>query len=121
MQLCIHFGSSVISDVRYYYLAGVRGGWVEGGGDILCLLPLFTPFQSFCFIIMSSFWSFDDLVFFISSMQVGSQPITSVAWLPTLRVLVTLSKDGTLQMWKTRVILNPNRPPTQANFFEPAG
>ena len=55
------------------------------------------------------------------STQVGSQPLTSVAWLPTLRVLVTLSKDGTLQMWKTRVILNPNRPPTQANFFEPAG
>lgn len=56
----------------------------------------------------------------IGITQVGSQPITSVAWLPTLRVLVTLSKDGTLQMWKTRVILNPNRPPTQANFFEPA-
>lgn len=56
----------------------------------------------------------------IGIMQVGSQPITSVSWLPTLRVLVTLSKDGTLQMWKTRVILNPNRPPTQANFFEPA-
>ncbi|KAL1824675.1 hypothetical protein ACET3Z_011453 [Daucus carota] len=56
----------------------------------------------------------------IGITQVGSQPLTSVAWLPTLRVLVTLSKDGTLQMWKTRVILNPNRPPTQANFFEPA-
>ncbi len=51
----------------------------------------------------------------------GSQPITSVAWLPILRLLVTLSKDGTLQVWKTRVILNPNRPPMQANFFESAG
>lgn len=56
----------------------------------------------------------------IGITQVGSQPLTSVSWLPTLRVLVTLSKDGALQMWKTRVILNPNRPPTQANFFEPA-
>ncbi|XP_059640200.1 uncharacterized protein LOC132282506 [Cornus florida] len=56
----------------------------------------------------------------IGITQVGSQPITSVAWLPMLRLLVTVSKDGTLQVWKTRVILNPNRPPMQANFFEPA-
>lgn len=56
----------------------------------------------------------------IGITQVGSQPITSVAWLPVLRLLVTLSKDGTLQVWKTRVMLNPNRPPMQANFFEPA-
>ncbi|KAK0603672.1 hypothetical protein LWI29_007382 [Acer saccharum] len=54
----------------------------------------------------------------IGITQVGSQPITSVAWLPVLRMLVTLSKDGTLQVWKTRVNLNPNRPPMQANFFE---
>lgn len=38
-----------------------------------------------------------------------------------LRLLLTLSKDGTVQVWKTRVIINPNRPPMQANFFEPAG
>ncbi|XP_038721894.1 uncharacterized protein LOC120014048 [Tripterygium wilfordii] len=56
----------------------------------------------------------------IGITQVGSQPITSIAWLPMLRLLVTLSKDGTLQVWKTRVILNPNRPPMQANFFEAA-
>ncbi|KAA8547202.1 hypothetical protein F0562_003642 [Nyssa sinensis] len=56
----------------------------------------------------------------IGITQVGSQPITSVAWLPMPRLLVTLSKDGALQVWKTRVILNPNRPPMQANFFEPA-
>ncbi|CAK9166457.1 unnamed protein product [Ilex paraguariensis] len=56
----------------------------------------------------------------IGITQVGSQPITSVAWLPMSHSLVTLSKDGTLQVWKTRVILNPNRPPMQANFFEPA-
>ncbi|KAL5821621.1 hypothetical protein ACOSQ3_023503 [Xanthoceras sorbifolium] len=54
----------------------------------------------------------------IGITQVGSQPITSVAWLPVLRLLVTLSKDGTLQVWKTRVMLNPNRPPMQTNFFE---
>ncbi|KAK7309225.1 hypothetical protein RJT34_05777 [Clitoria ternatea] len=55
----------------------------------------------------------------IGITQVGSQPITSVAWLPMLRLLVTLSRDGNLQVWKTRVV-NPNRPSTQANFFEPA-
>ncbi|KAF3438926.1 hypothetical protein FNV43_RR17201 [Rhamnella rubrinervis] len=56
----------------------------------------------------------------IGITQVGSQPITSVSWLPVLRLLVTVSKDGTLHVWKTRVMLNPNRPPIQANFFEPA-
>ncbi|XP_073037867.1 uncharacterized protein [Primulina eburnea] len=56
----------------------------------------------------------------IGITQVGSQPITSVAWLPMLRLLVTLSKDGSVQVWKTRVAVNPNRPPTQVNFFEPA-
>jgi WD40 repeat protein len=57
----------------------------------------------------------------IGITQVGSQPITSISWLPMLRVLVTVSKDGSLQVWKTRVIINPNRPSTQTNFFEPAG
>lgn len=56
----------------------------------------------------------------IGITQVGSQPIISVAWLPVLRILATLSKDGTLQVWKTRVVANSNRPPMQANFFEPA-
>ncbi|KAK6923016.1 hypothetical protein RJ641_011320 [Dillenia turbinata] len=52
--------------------------------------------------------------------QVGSQPITSVAWLPIPRLLVTLSRDGSFQVWKTRVMLNPQKPLMQANFFEPA-
>ncbi|GMH14770.1 hypothetical protein Nepgr_016611 [Nepenthes gracilis] len=56
----------------------------------------------------------------IGIIQVGSQAITSVSWLPMSRLLATLSKDGSLQVWKTRVILNANRPPVQANFFEPA-
>ncbi|XP_027336237.1 uncharacterized protein LOC113850080 [Abrus precatorius] len=56
----------------------------------------------------------------IGITQVGSQPITSVAWLPTLRLLVTLSRDGNVHVWKTRVIVNPNRPPMPANFFAPA-
>ncbi|KAF9622667.1 hypothetical protein IFM89_032588 [Coptis chinensis] len=54
----------------------------------------------------------------IGITQVGLQPITSIAWIPTLRLLITLSKDGTLQVWKTRVINNPNRHPMQTNFFE---
>lgn len=57
----------------------------------------------------------------IGISQVGSQAIISLAWLPMLRLLVTLSKDGTLQVWKTRASFNPNRPPMQANFFELAG
>ncbi|KAL5099300.1 hypothetical protein RYX36_003627 [Vicia faba] len=56
----------------------------------------------------------------IGIIQVCSQPITSVAWLTTLRMLVTLSKDGNMKVWKTRVIANPNRPPMPANFFETA-
>ncbi|KOM45044.1 hypothetical protein LR48_Vigan06g035000 [Vigna angularis] len=56
----------------------------------------------------------------IGLTQVGSQPITSVAWLATLRLLVTLSRDGNLQVWKTRVVVNPNTPPMPASFFEPA-
>ncbi|CAA0840935.1 Transducin/WD40 repeat-like superfamily protein [Striga hermonthica] len=56
----------------------------------------------------------------IGITQVGSQPITSVSWLPMLRLLVTLSRDGSIQVWKTRTNVNPNRPPMQANFFEPA-
>ncbi|XWS45293.1 hypothetical protein CRYUN_Cryun15aG0124300 [Craigia yunnanensis] len=56
----------------------------------------------------------------IGITQVGSQPIISVAWLPMLRLLVILFKDGTLQVWKTRLEVNPNKPLTQVNFFEPA-
>jgi len=61
------------------------------------------------------------MVIFIFRTQVGSQPITSVAWLTTLRLLVTLSRDGNLQVWKTRVIVNLNTPPMPSSFFEPAG
>ncbi|KAI5419811.1 hypothetical protein KIW84_043826 [Lathyrus oleraceus] len=56
----------------------------------------------------------------IGIKQVGSQPIKSVVFLPMLRLLVTLSKDGNLHVWETRVTVNPNRPATQANLFEPA-
>ncbi|PPS15234.1 hypothetical protein GOBAR_AA05342 [Gossypium barbadense] len=56
----------------------------------------------------------------IGITQVGSQPIASVAWLSMLRLLIILSKDGTLHVWKTRLEVNPNKPPTQVNFFEPA-
>ncbi|TYI01634.1 hypothetical protein ES332_A11G215500v1 [Gossypium tomentosum] len=37
-----------------------------------------------------------------------------------LNLLIILSKDGTLHVWKTRLEVNPNKPPTQVNFFEPA-
>lgn len=53
--------------------------------------------------------------------QVGSHPITSISWMPVLSFLVTVSKDGGLQVWKTRVLTNPNKQPMLANFFERAG
>nr|CAB3498550.1 unnamed protein product [Digitaria exilis] len=56
----------------------------------------------------------------IGITQAGSQPITSVSWLPTLRLLITIAKDGALQVWKTRVIINPNRQPMETHFFERA-
>ncbi|XP_042389919.1 uncharacterized protein LOC121981456 [Zingiber officinale] len=56
----------------------------------------------------------------IGITQAGSHPITSISWLPMVRLLVTVMKDGTLQVWKTRVIVNPNRQPMQATFFEHA-
>ncbi|EPS67380.1 hypothetical protein M569_07395, partial [Genlisea aurea] len=56
----------------------------------------------------------------IGITQVSSQPITSVSWHPLLRLVITLSKDGAVQVWKTRVVVNPDRAPTQANFFETA-
>ncbi|KAH0463828.1 hypothetical protein IEQ34_006614 [Dendrobium chrysotoxum] len=56
----------------------------------------------------------------IGITQAGSHPITSIAWLPSLRLLVTVSRDGVLQLWKTHVMINPNRQPMQANFFEHA-
>ncbi|KAL5058369.1 hypothetical protein RYX36_029973 [Vicia faba] len=36
-----------------------------------------------------------------------------------LHLLVTLSKDVNLHVWEARVTINPNRPATQANIFEP--
>ncbi|CAI0554080.1 unnamed protein product [Linum tenue] len=57
----------------------------------------------------------------IGITQVGSQPIASISWLSMLKLLVTVSKDGTLQVWKTRLVVNPNRPLMPANFFEQAG
>ncbi|KAG0486664.1 hypothetical protein HPP92_008759 [Vanilla planifolia] len=54
----------------------------------------------------------------IGITQVGSHPITSISWLPTIELLVTVSKDGAIHVWKMRVV-NPNR--VQATFFEHAG
>ncbi|KAL3680721.1 hypothetical protein R1sor_023677 [Riccia sorocarpa] len=53
--------------------------------------------------------------------QVGSNPVASIQWHPMLQLLLTLSKEGAVQVWKPRVILNPHRPHLRANFFEPAG
>ncbi|XP_008788705.2 uncharacterized protein LOC103706397 [Phoenix dactylifera] len=58
--------------------------------------------------------------YLIGITQAGSHPVTSISWLPMLRLLVTVMKDGALHVWKTRVTGNSNRQPTQANFFEHA-
>ncbi|PKU85291.1 hypothetical protein MA16_Dca010450 [Dendrobium catenatum] len=54
----------------------------------------------------------------IGITQVGSHPVTSISWLPTLRLLVTISKDGALHVWSTRA---PNPNAVHATFFEHAG
>ncbi|KAI0529076.1 hypothetical protein KFK09_001622 [Dendrobium nobile] len=53
----------------------------------------------------------------IGITQVGSHPVTSISWLPTLRLLVTISKDGALHVWSTRA---PNPNAVHATFFEHA-
>lgn len=75
----------------------------------------------FYLFYFSRFILSDLCLLLLLSTQAGSQPITSVSWLPTLRLLVTISKDGALQVWKTRVIINPNRQPMETHFFEHAG
>lgn len=57
----------------------------------------------------------------IGITQVGSNAIPTVAWNPMLKLLLTVTKEGNVQAWRTRVILNPNRPPMRAQFFESAG
>lgn len=57
----------------------------------------------------------------IGITHVGSNPIVAVAWHSLRQFLITLSKDGSLHVWRTHIIINSNRPPMRANFFEPAG
>ncbi|KAL2621606.1 hypothetical protein R1flu_001811 [Riccia fluitans] len=57
----------------------------------------------------------------IGITQVGSNPVVSIQWHSMLQLLLTLSKEGSVQVWKPRVVLNPHRPHLRANFFEPAG
>ncbi|KAI5057844.1 hypothetical protein GOP47_0027859 [Adiantum capillus-veneris] len=57
----------------------------------------------------------------IGITQVGSNSLPTVVWSPKLKLLLTLTKEGNVQAWRTRVNTNPNRPPMKAQFFEPAG
>ncbi|GLJ44307.1 hypothetical protein SUGI_0927300 [Cryptomeria japonica] len=57
----------------------------------------------------------------IGITQVGEAPIVAVGWHSMQQFLITLSKDGSLNVWRTRVIINSNKPPMRANFFEAAG
>jgi hypothetical protein len=55
------------------------------------------------------------------SVPTGTIPIVSMAWHSMLQLLITLTKEGTVQVWRPRVVSNPNRPHMRANFFEAAG
>ncbi|KAH7331173.1 hypothetical protein KP509_20G018600 [Ceratopteris richardii] len=57
----------------------------------------------------------------IGITQVGSNSLPTVAWNSKLKLLITLTKEGNVQAWRTRANSNPNRPPLKAQFFEPAG
>ncbi|XP_024515952.1 uncharacterized protein LOC9649415 [Selaginella moellendorffii] len=57
----------------------------------------------------------------IGITQAGSNPISALAWHSMLRLLVTLSKDDMVQVWRTRVILSSNKHPMRANIFQSAG
>lgn len=57
----------------------------------------------------------------LHSISTGVSPIVSVSWLSMLNMLVTLTKEGTVQVWRVRVNQDPNKPHMRANFLEPAG
>lgn len=57
----------------------------------------------------------------LDSISTGTSPIVSVSWLSMLNMLVTLTKEGTVQVWRARVNQDPNKPHMRANFLEPAG
>ncbi|KAG0579545.1 hypothetical protein KC19_4G105700 [Ceratodon purpureus] len=57
----------------------------------------------------------------IGIVSTGTSPIVSVSWLSMLNMLVTLTKEGTVHVWRARVNSDPNKPHMRANFLEPAG
>lgn len=57
----------------------------------------------------------------IGIASTGTSPITSVSWLSMLNMLVTLTKEGVVQVWRPRVNPDPNKTNMRANFLEPAG
>ncbi|OEL35932.1 hypothetical protein BAE44_0003049 [Dichanthelium oligosanthes] len=96
--------------------------WIFVGdrGGTLLAWDVSTERPSMIGIHLSVYFPTDFHLSLLLSTQAGSQPITSVSWLPTLRLLVTIAKDGALQVWKTRVLINPNRQPMETHFFEHA-
>jgi hypothetical protein len=60
-------------------------------------------------------------VWALDSVSTGTSPIVSVSWLSMLNMLVTLTKEGTIHVWRARVNSDPNKPHMRANFLEPAG
>lgn len=57
----------------------------------------------------------------LDSVSTGTSPIISVSWMSTLNMLVTLTKEGTVQVWRARVNSDPNKSHMRVNFLEPAG
>ena len=55
------------------------------------------------------------------SVSTGASPITSISWLSMHNLLVSLTKEGTVSVWRTRGNLDPNKSLMRANFLESAG
>ena len=57
----------------------------------------------------------------LDSISTGTNPIISLSWISMLNMLVTLTKEGKVQVWRARVNSDPNKSHMRANFLEPAG
>jgi uncharacterized phage-associated protein len=57
----------------------------------------------------------------LDSVSTGTNPIISLSWISMLNMLVTLTKDGTVQVWRARVNSDPNKSHMRSSFLEPAG
>lgn len=84
-------------------------------GCLLILASIFLPDKFVWNKFVTSHW----LPWY--SVSTGASPITSISWLSMLNLLVSLTKEGTVSVWRTRGNLDPNKSLMRANFLESAG